>query len=66
VFQWLQAQGNVETTEMYRTFNCGVGMVLCVAAHDSAAAIASLTAAGHAAWEIGTISAGNNEVELLP
>ena len=66
VFQWLQAQGNVETVEMYRTFNCGVGMVLCVADQDKAAAISALTAAGHDAWEIGRISAGNNEVELLP
>ena len=66
VFQWLQAQGNVDTVEMYRTFNCGVGMVLCVADQDKAAAISALTAAGHDAWEIGRISAGNNEVELLP
>ena len=66
VFQWLQSQGNVDTVEMYRTFNCGVGMVICVADQDKAAAIAALTEAGHDAWEIGRISAGSNEVELLP
>jgi phosphoribosylformylglycinamidine cyclo-ligase len=65
VFQWLQTQGNVETQEMYRTFNCGVGMVLCVAQQDKATALAQLHAAGHEAWEIGVITAGNNEVELL-
>ena len=65
VFQWLQAQGNVETREMYRTFNCGVGMVLCVAQEDKATALTRLNTAGHAAWEIGVITAGNNEVELL-
>ncbi len=65
VFQWLQAQGNVETREMYRTFNCGVGMVICVAQEHKAAALAQLATAGHEAWEIGLITAGDNEVELL-
>ena len=66
VCHWLQTQGNVETREMYRTFNCGVGMVVCVAPEDSARAIASLQAAGHEAWEIGSIVEGDNQVELLP
>ncbi|AQA19878.1 phosphoribosylformylglycinamidine cyclo-ligase [Halioglobus japonicus] len=64
VFQWLQAQGNVETREMYRTFNCGVGMVVCVSAADEAATLASLEASGHTAWRIGSIAAGNHEVVL--
>ena len=66
VFHWLQAQGNVEQREMYRTFNCGVGMVVCVAPEDAASAIASLQAAGHEAWEIGGIVEGDNQVDLLP
>ena len=69
VFAWLQAQGNVETREMYRTFNCGVGMVLCVAPQDRDSALAELNSAGHNAWEIGRISAaagGDSEVEMLP
>ncbi len=65
VFQWLQAQGNVERAEMYRTFNCGVGMVLCVAREDAARTLSHLQAAGHNAWEIGRIAAGENKVELL-
>ncbi|RLA48407.1 MAG: phosphoribosylformylglycinamidine cyclo-ligase [Gammaproteobacteria bacterium] len=65
VFQWLQDQGNVEIQEMYRTFNCGVGMVVCVAQEDKAAAMAQLNATGHKAWEIGVVTAGNNTVELL-
>ena len=69
IFQWLQAQGNVETREMYRTFNCGVGMVICVAQQDKAAALAQLNTAGHKAWEIGRIAAAGEgavgEVELL-
>jgi phosphoribosylformylglycinamidine cyclo-ligase len=66
IFQWLQRGGNVDTREMYRTFNCGVGMVLCVAQDDKARAIELLATAGHQAWEIGRIASGNNEVELLP
>jgi phosphoribosylformylglycinamidine cyclo-ligase len=66
VFRWLQQQGNVDTREMYRTFNCGVGMVLCIAPEDRAEALAQLAAAGHKAWQIGQITAGEHEVELLP
>ena len=66
VFQWLQSQGNVDTLEMYRTFNCGVGMVVCVAPEDVSSALAQLNNAGHSAWEIGRIAAGDHGVELLP
>ena len=65
VFNWLQAGGNVETREMYRTFNCGVGMVVCVAKDDLDKTLQVLNDAGHEAWEIGSISAGDNTVELL-
>jgi len=65
VFRWLQSTGNVRREEMYRTFNCGVGMVLCVAAQDVARSLAHLQAAGHSAWEIGRIAAGENRVELV-
>ena len=66
VFQWLQSQGNVDTLEMYRTFNCGVGMIVCVAREDVSTALAQLNDAGHSAWEIGRITAGDHGVELLP
>lgn len=67
VFQWLQAQGNVETTEMYRTFNCGVGMVICVPAEEADNALNVLKAAGEDAWVIGSIenaADGEEQVEL--
>jgi phosphoribosylformylglycinamidine cyclo-ligase len=65
LFRWLQQQGNVDTREMYRTFNCGVGMVVCVAETDCSAALATLEAAGHRAWQIGRIGSGERGVELV-
>jgi len=61
VFQWLQQNGNVEINEMYRTFNCGVGMVLIVAAEDADAVTASLNENGDTAWQLGTIDDGDNQ-----
>ncbi|MCK9542431.1 MAG: phosphoribosylformylglycinamidine cyclo-ligase [Novosphingobium sp.] len=55
---FLQAQGNIEPAEMARTFNCGVGMVLAVAADDAESLLADLAAAGEEAFVIGAIEAG--------
>ena len=57
VFQWLQEKGGVDRAEMYRTFNCGVGMVVVVSADNADAAIAHLNTAGETAWRIGDITA---------
>ncbi|WP_020683482.1 phosphoribosylformylglycinamidine cyclo-ligase [Marinobacterium rhizophilum] len=67
VFQWLQANGNVDAREMYRTFNCGVGMVIAVPAAETDNALALMSAAGEQAWVIGQIEAaqdGEEQVEL--
>ena len=61
VFQWLQKNGNVETNEMHRTFNCGVGMVLMTAANDADAIIETLKQNGETAWLLGMIETGNKE-----
>ena len=55
---FLQAQGNIEPGEMARTFNCGVGMVLAVAAADATAVAAELTAAGECVFTIGDVRSG--------
>jgi phosphoribosylformylglycinamidine cyclo-ligase len=55
VFDWLQRQGNVAHDEMHRVFNCGIGMVLAVAADDAPATIASLAKMGERAYDIGEI-----------
>jgi len=67
VFQWLQSAGNVESREMYRTFNCGVGMVICVPADTKDQALAALKASGESAWIIGHVADaldGEEQVEL--
>ena len=55
---FLQAQGNIEPAEMARTFNCGLGMVLAVAADDVATVTADLMTAGETVFEIGVIEPG--------
>jgi phosphoribosylformylglycinamidine cyclo-ligase len=57
LFDWLREMGNVAPQEMYRTFNCGIGMVVVVDHKDAAAAVAQLNAAGERATVIGTIRA---------
>ena len=61
VFQWLQENGNVEVNEMYRTFNCGVGMVLIVDADEADAIVSMLVENGDNAWQLGQIEAGDNK-----
>lgn len=60
IFKWLQANGNVEATEMYRTFNCGVGMVLVVPSQQAADVINFFNAQGEQAFQIGEIAAGRD------
>jgi phosphoribosylformylglycinamidine cyclo-ligase len=61
IFDWLQYKGNVEPHEMYRTFNCGIGMVVCVAQADADTVIAHLKAEGEDARLIGEIEAGDTQ-----
>jgi len=65
VFKWLQQNGNVVDEEMYRTFNCGVGMVLVVAASDSDAILASLQDIGEQAWKLGDIRDGDRQQVII-
>jgi phosphoribosylformylglycinamidine cyclo-ligase len=66
VFSWLQEQGQVEPLEMYRTFNCGVGMVICVPSSQLADCLALLQGEGENAWVLGCIEAtsGPARVEI--
>lgn len=57
LFQWLQAQGNIVPSELYKTFNCGIGMAVIVAKEHAAQAKQLLEASGETVYEIGTIRA---------
>jgi phosphoribosylformylglycinamidine cyclo-ligase len=56
IFNWLKDNGNITEHEMYRTFNCGVGMIIVVPEDKVAQSIEILTAHGEKAWHIGAIS----------
>ena len=55
LFQWLQQAGNVEQQEMYRTFNCGIGMAVIVPAEQADAAQAFLAGQGETVYRLGII-----------
>ena len=55
IFKWLKRMGNIEDAEMYRTFNCGIGMVLVVPKADATKAIDLFGSLGVEAFEIGAI-----------
>jgi phosphoribosylformylglycinamidine cyclo-ligase len=57
LFQWLQAQGNIVPSELYKTFNCGIGMAIVLSSAHVAQAKALLEAAGETVFEIGKIRA---------
>ena len=61
LFRWLQEQGQVTEAEMYRTFNCGVGMVVILPDDSLDQAIALFEAAGEKAWVMGEIEASDEE-----
>jgi phosphoribosylformylglycinamidine cyclo-ligase len=64
VFDWLQRAGNIERDEMYRTFNCGLGMTLCVAATDADKAMEILRASGEQPVLVGEVCSGGRGVVI--
>jgi len=62
VFQWLQRTGNIDSHEMLRTFNCGVGMTLCVSSHEAEKAITVLKNLGESPFIIGEVRSGHGGV----
>jgi len=68
LFSWLQAQGRISDEELFRVFNCGIGMAIVVAQDDTDRAVQMLRAAGETVWRIGHIeprSAGGPQVILV-
>ncbi len=64
VFDWLQKAGTIESTEMYRTFNCGLGMVVIVPPEHAAAAVKFLAARAETATIVGEVRAGARGVVI--
>jgi phosphoribosylformylglycinamidine cyclo-ligase len=62
VFDWLQRQGQVADTEMYRVFNCGIGMTIHLAPENADRAIGILRGLGQEALVIGEVRAGTRGV----
>ncbi|MEZ9834996.1 phosphoribosylformylglycinamidine cyclo-ligase [Vibrio breoganii] len=65
IFNWLQENGNVTTHEMYRTFNCGVGLIVALPQDQAEQAVALLNEEGENAWVIGQIAEANGEEEQV-
>lgn len=61
VFDWLKTQGGVTESEMLKTFNCGIGMIVCVAQGEEDDALRAIHAAGEQAWVIGDVISGAGE-----
>lgn len=57
VFRWLQEQGGIAADEMLKTFNCGIGMIVCVASEDEQTTLTFLRDLELDAFPIGTIDA---------
>lgn len=65
VFNWLQQAGNVSWHEMYRTFNCGVGMVIALPATQAEQAVTLLNRMGETAWKMGFIQASDSTQRVV-
>ncbi|MCG8380483.1 MAG: phosphoribosylformylglycinamidine cyclo-ligase [Proteobacteria bacterium] len=61
IFEWLQNKGNIEKEEMLKTFNCGVGLVVCIPGENSQKAIELLSHNGEHIWKIGEIVLRNTD-----
>ncbi|MBT1449581.1 phosphoribosylformylglycinamidine cyclo-ligase [Glaciecola sp. XM2] len=65
IFSYLQEKGNVETDEMYRTFNCGVGLMLVVDADVANDCVDTLNKLGEKAWVIGEVSENTEQRSVI-
>ncbi|KJV07412.1 phosphoribosylformylglycinamidine cyclo-ligase [Methylocucumis oryzae] len=65
IFQWLQSQGRIAEAELLTTFNCGIGMIICIAPEHEALATELLTASGEQVWALGEIVASADKPEVI-
>ena len=65
IFSLMQKTGNIPASEMYNTFNMGIGMIVAVPADKAEEAKAILEAAGETVYKIGVVESGNEGVRLV-
>jgi len=65
IFKWLQTEGNIDITEMYRVLNCGIGMVVVVPKDTTQVSIDLLNLSGEKAWLIGEVVKSNGKQFLI-
>ncbi len=65
IFLWLQQQGNVTQADMLTTFNCGIGMIVCVAEADQQATLDALHATGETAFVIGELFESEGKPDVI-
>ena len=67
IFLWLQKQGNISQADMLTTFNCGIGMIVCVAKEDEKTTVETLQSLGETVFVIGEVvkSEGKPEVNYI-
>jgi phosphoribosylformylglycinamidine cyclo-ligase len=64
LFDWLAKTGNINSTEMHRTFNCGIGMVIILPKAEVSSALTQLQATGEQAYLIGEVQPGTGQVQF--
>ncbi len=64
LFDWLASTGHISDAQMYRTFNCGIGMIVIVPQALASAAVDLLRAAGEQAMVIGEVRTGERGVVI--
>ena len=65
IFTWLEQEGSIDREEMLRTFNCGIGMILCVSSEDEEVALKKLKKTGEKAFTIGSLSQADEEARVI-
>ena len=65
IFQILRARGRVDSAEMYRVFNMGIGMIAIVASHQAEAVLRSIRRSGHRAWILGEVIRGHGRARIV-
>jgi phosphoribosylformylglycinamidine cyclo-ligase len=65
IFKWLQTHGNVTLADMLITFNCGIGMIVCVAPEHEKAALDKLRQSGETVFAIGELVTSEGKAEVV-